>query len=128
MQKETLKFIGDALASAGIPYEYEEFNSSIESLNRYWVGEYSESEPMTEDGLEESTFILSGYAKEDPLILENDKKTIKQLFPAIGGNMAILGNGSGVAVFYVNAFPVPTGDDFIKKLQINLTIKEWMVE
>lgn len=127
MQKETMKFISDALASAGIPYEYEEFNSSIESLNRYWVGEYTETEPITEDGLEEGTFILTGYAKEDMLILENDKKTIKQLFPAIGGNRAILGNGSGVAIFYGTALPVPTGDDFIKKLQINLNIKEWMV-
>ena len=127
MQKETLKFISDALASAGIPYEYEEYNSSIEALNRYWVGEYSETGPLTEDGLEESTFILTVYAKEDMLILENDKKTIKQLFPIISGNRAILDNGSGVAIFYENALPVPTGDDFIKKMQINLIIKEWMV-
>ena len=122
-----MKFISDTLASAGIPYEYEEYNSSIEALNRYWVGEYSETGPLTEDGLEESTFILTGYAKEDMLILENDKQTIKQLFPIISGNRAILDNGSGVAIFYTNSFPIPTGDDFIKKLQINLTIKEWMV-
>lgn len=127
MQKETLKFISDTLTSVGIPYEYDEFNSSIESLNRYWVGEYTETEPITEDGLEEGTFILTGCAKEDVLILENDKKTIKQLFPAIGGNRAILDNGSGVAIFYANALPIPTGNDFIKKLQINLIIKEWMV-
>lgn len=127
MQKETMKFISDALASAGIPYEYEEFNSSIESLNRYWVGEYTEAEPMTEDGLEEGTFILTGYAKEDISILENDKNTIKQIFPAISGNRAILGNGSGVVIFYGNTLPVPTGNAFIKKLQINLTVKEWMV-
>lgn len=127
MQKETLKFISDALASAGIPYEFDEFNSSIESLDRYWVGEYQETEPLTEDGLEEATFILTGYAKEDMLILENDKKTIKQLFPPISGNRAILDNGSGVAIFYTDAFPVPTGDDFIKKIQININIKEWMV-
>lgn len=99
MQKETLKFISDAMASVGIPYEYEEFNSSIESLDRYWVGEYQEAEPMSEDGLEESTFILNGYAKEEMLILENDKQTIKELFPTIGGNRAILDNGSGVAIF-----------------------------
>lgn len=127
MQKETAKFISDALASVGIPYEFEEFNSSIESLNRYWVGDYSETEPLSEDGLEEATFILTGYAKEDMLILENDKQTIKQLFPPICGNRAILDNRSGIAIFYENALPVPTGDDFIKKLQINLIIKEWMV-
>lgn len=127
MQKETAKFISDALAAVGIPYEFEEFNSSIEFLNRYWVGDYSETEPLSEDGLEETTFILTGYAKEDMLILENDKQTIKQLFPTISGNRAILDNGSGVAIFYVKSFPVPTGNDFVKKIQINLIIKEWMV-
>ncbi len=128
MQKETLKLISDTLTSAGIPYEYDTFNSSIEALNRYWVGEYSETEPLTESGLEESTFILTGYAKEDMLVLENDKHTIRNLFPAISGTRAIFDNGSGVAIFYANSFPVPTGDDFIKKLQINLTVKEWKVD
>lgn len=127
MQKETLKYISDALASVGIPYELDEFNSSIESLDRYWVGEYQETAPTTEDGLEEATFILTGFAKEDMLILENDKMTIKNLFPSIGGNRAILGNDSGVAIFYDNAFHVPTGDAVMKKIQINLNIKEWMV-
>lgn len=127
MQKETLKFISDALASVGIPYEFDEFNSSIESLNRYWVGEYQEIEPMTEDGYEETSFILTGIAKEDILILENDKQTIKNLFPPIGGNVAILDNGTGVAIFYGNSMQVPTGDGFLKRIQINITIKEWMV-
>lgn len=127
MQKETLKFISDALASAGIPYEFDEFNSSIESLDRFWVGEYQEIEPMTEDGQEETTFILTGTAKEDILILENDKKTIKGLFPSIEGCRAILDNGSGVAIFYAHSFKIPTDTDFLKKMQINLKIKEWMV-
>lgn len=127
MQKETLKFISDALASVGIPYEFDEFNSSIESLNRYWVGEYSEIAPTSEDGQEETTFLLTGIAKEDILILENDKKNIKNLFPSIGGNSAILENGSGIAIFYDNSLQVPTGDAILKRMQINLTIKEWMV-
>lgn len=127
MQKETLKFISDALASAGIPYEFDEFNSSIESLDRYWVGEYSEVEPMTEDGLEEATFLLTGIAKEDILILENDKQTIKNLFPTISGNIAAFDDGSMAAIFYASSMQVPTGDAFLKRIQINLTIKEWMV-
>lgn len=127
MQKETLKFISDALASNGIPYEFDEFNSSIESLDRFWVGEYQEVVPMTEDGYEESTFILTGCAKEDVLILENDKKVIRNIFPPIDGNVSILNNNSGIAIFFDNAFYVSTGDAFIKKMQINMTIKEWMV-
>ena len=127
MQKESLKYISDVLASVGIPYEYDTFNSSIEYLTRYWTGEYQEIVPSSEDGLAETEFILTGCAKEDILVLENDKETIKQLFPPICGNRAILDNGSGVAIFYENALPVPTGNDFIKKMQINLIIKEWMV-
>ena len=44
------------------------------------------------------------------------------------GNDNIISNGSGIAVFYGNAFPVPTGDGFLKRLQINLTVKEWKVK
>ena len=38
---------------------------------------------------------------------------------------AILASGAGVAVFYGNASPVPTGDADLKRIQINLTIKEY---
>lgn len=36
-------------------------------------------------------------------------------------------NCSCVAVFYDSAFPVPTGDGELKRIQINLSIKEWKV-
>lgn len=127
MQKETLKFIGDVLTDAGIPYDFMEFNADISSLNQYWIGEYQENEPLTEDGLQSSTFILTGTAKNSYVVLETTKQTIEQLFPSIEGRTAILGNGTGVAVFYANALPIPTGDAMLKRMQINLSVKEWKV-
>lgn len=127
MQIKTLDIIDDVLTSLGIPYEFEEFTDSIENLDQFWVGTYQETEPTTEDGQEDATFILTGTAKDSLLLLEHSKNLIKQSFPAIEGRKAILDNGTGVAIFYGNAFPVPTGDEYLKRLQINLQIKEWTV-
>lgn len=128
MTTEALKFISDAMDSAGIPYEFMEFTSSIDSLSSYWVGSYTEVTPDSEDGYQETQFILTGTGKGTWLNLEKEKATIESLFPMVGGTTAILDNGSGIAVFYGNAFPVPTGDAVLKRLQINLIIKEWRVK
>lgn len=128
MTTNGLNFISAAMESAGIPYEFMEYTSAIDSISVYWVGEYSEAEPVTEDGLQETQFILTGTGKGSWLELEEQKEKIEQLFPAIAGRTAILDNKSGIAVFYGNAFPVPTGDGFLKRLQINLIVKEWRVK
>lgn len=127
MTKAALKFISDAMSSAGIPYEFMEFSSDLDELASYWVGEYSETEPFTEDGLQETQFILTGTTKGSWVSLESQKATIEELFPYIGGNVATLSNGNAIAIYYGNAFPVPTGDMFLKRIQINLTVKEWKV-
>ena len=127
MQIGTIKIIDDVLTALGIPYEYDEFTDSIESLDQFWVGEYHETEPTSESGQEDATFILTGTAKNSLLLLEHSKNLIKQSFPAIEGRRATLENGTGVAIFYANSFSVPTGDEYLKRLQINLSIKEWMV-
>lgn len=127
MTTAALKFTSDAMDSAGIPYEFMEFTSSITSLQSYWVGSYSEATPNAEDGKQETQFILTGTGKGSWLNLEKEKEKIEQLFPMNGGRTAILPNGNGIAVFYGNAFPVPTGDAKLKRLQINLIIKEWKV-
>lgn len=121
------KFISDAMASADIPYEFMEYISAVDAIPAYWVGEYTEEPPLNEDGMQETQFILTGTGKGSWSELEKQKEKIKKLFPANGGRRAILDDKSGVAVFYGNAFPVPTGDGFMKRLQINLTIKEWKV-
>lgn len=125
MTTAVLKFIKEAMDSVGISYEFMEFTSSITSLHSYWVGSYSEVTPIAEDGMQETQFILTGTGKGKWFDLEKEKTKIEQLFPMVGGKTAILDNGSGVAVFYGNAFPVPTGDVLLKRLQVNLIVKEW---
>lgn len=130
MQNETLAYINDVLTRLDIPYEFEEFTGNVNELDEYWVGEYQETEPINEDGMMETLFLLTGNANskgvEGNLVLENTKQKIKEAFPPISGRVAILPNGSGVAIFYANSIKVPTVDGY-KKLQINLKIKEWMV-
>lgn len=128
MTTAVMKFISEAMESEGIPYEFMEFTSPIADLQSYWVGEYSEIPPNTEDGMQETQLVLTGTGRGSWLNLEKEKVKIEKIFATIGGRTAILDNGSGVAVFYGNAFPVPTGDGFLKRLQINLTVKEWKVK
>lgn len=128
MTTAVMKFISEAMESEGIPYEFMEFTSPIADLQSYWVGEYSEIPPNAEDGMQETQLIITGTGRGSWLNLEKEKVKIEKIFPAIGGRTAILDNGSGVAVFYGNAFPVPTGDGFLKRLQVNLVVKEWKVK
>ena len=67
-----LKFIADRLKTAGIPYCFEEWSKDI--TYPYWVGEYTESEPLTESGESESTFILTGTTNGSWLSLEQQKE------------------------------------------------------
>lgn len=126
MTNEALGKISDLLLSAGINYEFEEWTGE-EIPSCYWVGEYTENESINEDGLHESSFILTGFTNETWLRLHEDKLKIEVLFPSIIGECFKLSNGSRLAVSYETAFPVPDNTMDIKKLQINLKIKEWMV-
>lgn len=122
MTKEVLAFISSQLTEAGINYEYGEWTSDVSYP--YFVGEYSESEPMTEDGLHEADFILNGFTKGSWLDLEEAKNKIENVFTF---NTSILANGSGVDVSYSGSLIIPTGNAELKRIQINLKIKEWKV-
>lgn len=126
MSIETLKYIADVMESLGLPYDFVVWNGE-QVPDPYWIGEYAETEPMSEDGLQESTFILTGTTRESWLSLEQAKTKIKNRFPPVNGDTAILDNGSGVAIFYTDAFPVPAEDGDYKRIQINLRVKEWSV-
>lgn len=122
MTIESLKFISDALTGAGINYEFWEWSSDV--VYPYFVGEYSENEPVNEDGMQESEFILNGFTRGAWLDLETAKAKIEKLF---SNNTSILPNGNGLAIFYIGSFVLPTGDEELKKIEIHLRIKEWKV-
>lgn len=122
MTKELLNFVSVELDSAGVNYEFGEWTSEI--VYPYFVGEYQEIAPTTEDGLQESTFILAGFTRGSWLDLENARERIERKF---SNKMVILENGSGVAIFYAGSMIVPTGDAELKRIEIRLDIKEWKV-
>lgn len=125
MTIEALQFISDSLKNLGINYEFGEWKSEI--VYPYFVGEYQESPSMNEDGMQETTFLLTGFSRESWLQLEAEKEKIENHFNKVGGTTVITASGAAVAVFYANSLIIPTGDDELKKIQINLTIKEWKV-
>lgn len=122
---ELLNFINSELEKVQVPYEFGEWNSTV--TYPYFVGEYSEIEPSSESGEEEKTFILNGFMRGSFLKLEEMKEKIKMAFPPVEGKTAILDDGSGIAVFYSTSFPVPTGEEGLKRIQINLSVKCWKV-
>ena len=119
---DKLSFIKEQMNILAIPYEFMQWSSEIKYP--YWVGEYSETPTLTEDGYEESTFILTGTTRGTWSDLEEDKKKIKKHFPSVGGLRSTTDSGS-IAVFFSGSLPVPTGEADLKRIQINLTIKEW---
>lgn len=125
MSKEALKIISDAMEALGINYEFMVWNG--EPQYPYFVGEYQEMEPMYETGQQDSVFMLTGYTRGEWLELEDTKEKIKNYFDKVGGKTVIADNGSAVAIFYATGLVVPTGDAELKKIQINLDVKEWSV-
>lgn len=125
MTDESLAFIDRALSGAGINYEFGEYTSELQYP--YFVGEYAETDVENEDGMQETSFILSGFSRDTWLTLEKAKNTIKKLFHPIEGRTAILESGSGIAVFYARSNNIPTGDYQLKRIEIILTVKEWSV-
>lgn len=122
MTQETLKFIADGMSELKLNYSFMEM---VNPSYPYFVGEYSESEVISEDGRSESTFILNGFTRETWLELEQAKALIQNYFPETG--ITAITESCGIAVSYSNAYPVQTGDAELKRIQINLNVKEWKV-
>lgn len=117
-----LGIIDEELTGIGVPYEFMRWTSAVEYP--YFVGEYSEFPTVTEDGYKESTVILTGTTKGSWLELERIRAKIENHFPAVYGLRKSTDTGT-VVVYYGNSFPVHTGEADLKRIQINLDIKEW---
>ena len=123
MTKDALKVIKDAMADLGIVYSFMEYKGNEYP---YFVGEYTESPQPNEDGLQETTFLLTGFSRTTWGELESAKAKIKKKFHQSDGLVVTTDEGV-VAIFYENSLVVPTGDAELKRIQINLLIKEWSV-
>ena len=125
MTKNTLKAVKGAMQEMGLAYAFRRFRRKPEYP--YFVGDYMETDPLSEDGLQECTFILTGFARgsgsEDDLETAKDK--IRNYFTQEGRAFPFA--DGVVAVCYGNAQPIPTEDAELDRIQINLTVKEWSV-
>ncbi|MBO5208070.1 MAG: hypothetical protein J6B68_01860 [Lachnospiraceae bacterium] len=124
MSIESLGIVSEFMESLGLNYEFMEWTS--DPVYPYFVGEYQEIPQPNEDGEEESTFILTGFSRDSWIQLEEAKEKIKEHFSKVGKIVTTESN-SAMAIFYANSFPIQTGDAELKKIQINLTVKEWSV-
>lgn len=128
MSKAVLQTVKKEMDALGINYRFKRRERN--PVYPYFTGEYQEVESINEDGMQETQFILTGFARGDSAIddLEEIKEKIQKHFPQVGGKVAITDSGSAVAIFYASAFEnLPTGDAELEKIQINLSIKEWSV-
>lgn len=114
-----LAYIARIMTSERLPYAYMEWTKKVQYP--YIIGEYQEEENPNEDGMLQATVILTITGKDTWLELEKLKARIKRLFPPVEGGC----DGEGVAIYYDNSFPIFTGTEEYKRLQINLTAKKW---
>ena len=120
--KTVLGIISTELNRIGVPYEFMEWTDPVQYP--YFVGEYQEVPVTAEDGGKESTFLLTGTIKGTWLELEQSRSKVENLFHPICG-LRVQTEDGGVAIFYENSFPVPTGEADLKRIQINIRIKQW---
>ncbi|MBO7252415.1 MAG: hypothetical protein J6V25_07300 [Oscillospiraceae bacterium] len=126
MSKRILKLVSNAMSSLGIEYAFATYRKHP-IVYPYFVGEFSDTEGYTESGLQEGTFILNGFTRDEWLTLEDAKERIENYFNKVSGKIVMADNGSAVAIFYANSMVVPTGDPELKRIQINLHTNEWSV-
>lgn len=125
MSTDVLKIINKAMDDLGLNYQFDKWKGAPQYP--YFTGEYSETEAASESGMQEATFILNGFSRSTWDALESAKALIEEYFNKIYGFTAIAKSGNAVAVFYSNCNSIPVEDAELKRIQINLTIKEWKV-
>lgn len=126
MTSRALNVISKAMESLGLNYAFMEWDD--EPKYPYWIGEFQEIEPYDESGQHDSTFILTGYTRGLWNDLISEREAIYEYFNKVSGKTVIAEDGSAIAVFYANSFVARTGDAELKKIQINLDVKEWSVK
>jgi len=125
MTKNALSIINTSLQNLNIEYSFGSYSKNP-IVYPYFVGEYTEVEVLSEDGLQETTFMITGFSRSSWMDLETVKDKIANFFDP-NGKTFMAADGSGIVIMYTNTIMVPKEDPELKSIQINLTIKEWKV-
>lgn len=119
---EIMGIIADAMESLGLRYDFEEWGGKVEYP--YFVGHYDEVAPATEDGMQEASFLVTGWSRKSWLELQKAANAIREAFPTVSGRT---GEAGGVAygIWYETSTTVPTEEPELKSIQITLNVKYW---
>lgn len=124
MTTDALTLIAESMAALDMNYAFVEWKGK--PAYPYFTGEYQESPAVSEDGLQEADFILTGFTRGSWADLESAKQQIESYFNK-DGKVTIAPSGNAVVISYSNSFVVPTGDAELKRIEIHLDVKEWKV-
>lgn len=124
MTAEALGCINDVMEELKIPYEFMEWTHKVPDT--YFVGQYTETDPLTEDGKQEADFLLIGTTNRKYLELEIIKEKLMN-YLGTDGKSIIMESGSAVVLSYSTAYPVPSVQERVHRIQITLKVKEWRV-
>ena len=119
---DKLKFINEQMDMISVPYEFMEWTSPVSYP--YGVGEITEDPFTTEDGAEQSTLLLTLFHRGEMIDLLEIKEKIKKHFDPIYGLRGET-EGGAIAAFFDGFFTIPSGEADLRKIQINIKIKEW---
>lgn len=113
-----LTLMKNIMNEMNLPYTFDKWDADL--VLPHWIGEISEIQNMNEDGKSEYSFILTGFDVNytNLFTVAND---FKKRF--VTGSII-----DGVVITYDNVLTIQTGDDNLKQVQINFTIKDWGVE
>lgn len=118
---EILSVINTEMEKLSLNYEFGRMSKSPPDYP-YWVGDYTESEPLTEDGMETATILLTGFSRGKYSELERQKNIIKGYFKH---EKVITLDGVAVVFYFSGSFNIPIEDNDLKKCQINISVKMW---
>lgn len=121
--KSVLKFITNEMKQLNIPYDFEEWKKDL--IFPYFVGEINETPTLDEDGQSQYQFILTGTDEETITNMLSINEKLKNKYKY--GYKTLLDNGSGIVITYDNMLLIPSLDDNIRRIQINLKIKIWEI-
>lgn len=127
MTTKPLSIVSNAMKALGLEYGFGSYGKKP-IVYPYFVGEYTESAPLNEDGLQTATIMLTGFHRGKWLDLETAKAKIEDYFDKVSGKTVMSDDGSAVAIFYENTLIVPKEDAELKSIQINLSVQEWSVK
>lgn len=119
--KRVLEVVNAEMERLDIDYVYDNWDSDL--VMPYCVGELNEIETFDEDNKREFTLMLScedntnSYSR-----LFDISNTLKNTYKH---NQKILFDNSVFVIKYSNTIKIPTEDENIKRIQINLNIKVW---